>query len=73
MKEIKREVIYIMLVVIIIIIMIYLHSTDLSNCQDKGLTEVEELEKRVKELEDELEAYRDNYTALWTTINSYHN
>lgn len=34
---------------------------------------IHELSKFVKEVRSELDAYRDNYVALWATVNTYHN
>lgn len=73
MKECKREkIIYFILFVIILVAMIFLHNSDINDTQHEQ-EEIETLEKRVEELEKEVESYRDNYTALWTTVNSYHN
>lgn len=74
MREIKEETIYKVLVIIIIITMMFLHGTDLSDNRQKESQNIEirKLEEKVKKLEEETEAYRDNYTALWTTINTYH-
>ena len=76
MKECKREkIIYFILFVVILIAMIFLHRTDLENITHEQTKdqEIKMLEEKVNELEQEMEAYRDNYTALWTTINNYHN
>lgn len=73
-KEIKKETIYWVLFIIILIAMIFLHKTDIDDNQQKQIQiqEIEQLEKRIEELEQEMESYRENYTALWTTVNTYH-
>lgn len=34
---------------------------------------IQELFDSINEIKEDLDAYRDNYVALWTTVNTYHN
>lgn len=42
----------------------------LKNKVDTLETNITSMQENINELNEELEAYRDNYVALWTTINN---
>lgn len=66
-KKLYKLLILLMAVCLICISLFYFK---LKNKVDTLETNITSMQENINELNEELEAYRDNYVALWTTINN---
>ena len=66
-KKLHELLILLMAMCLICISLFYFK---LKNKVDTLETNITSMQENINELNEELEAYRDNYVALWTTINN---
>ena len=66
-KELYKLLMLLMAMCLICISLFYFK---LKNEVDTLETNITSMQENINELNEELEAYRDNYVALWTTINN---
>lgn len=75
MKQ-NKEMFIIKIVLLLFIIVntfMFLSYTNLIKVIENYTEQVINMQDTITELSLQLEAYSDNYVALWTTVNAYHN
>lgn len=77
MKTRKNKELFVIRVILLLLIVantfMFLSYNNLNRIIQSYTEQMINMEDTITELNLQLEAYSDNYVALWTTVNAYHN